>query len=66
MTGCTLYQIEDHLDALVNTMALAEEAEVREAILDEIGQVVRGGEEKSGCCGRILTTLRGPGRVCRR
>jgi hypothetical protein len=44
--GCTLYEIEDHLDALVNTMALAEEPAVREVILDEIGQAVRAAKEK--------------------
>jgi hypothetical protein len=44
--GCTLYQIEDHLEALVNTMALVEEPAAREAILDEIGQAVRGAREK--------------------
>ena len=44
--GCTLYEIEDHLEALVNTMALAEEPLAREVILDEIGQAVRGAKEK--------------------
>lgn len=42
--GCTLYQIEDHLEALVNT--LAEEPLACEVILEEIGQAVRGAKEK--------------------
>jgi hypothetical protein len=44
--GCTLYEIEDHLEALVNTIDLAEEPAAREMILDEIGQAVRGAKEK--------------------
>jgi hypothetical protein len=43
-SGCTLYQIEDHIEALVNT--LAEEPLGCEVILAEIGQAVRGAKEK--------------------
>jgi hypothetical protein len=43
---CTLYEIEDHLQGLVNAIALAEEPAAREVFLDEIGQAVRGAREK--------------------
>src|SRR5215469_283142 len=44
--GCTLYEIEDHLAALVNSVAFADEPAAHEVILDEIGQAVRGANEK--------------------
>jgi len=44
--GCTLYQIEDHLEALVNAIALAEEPLACDVILEEIGQAVREAREK--------------------
>jgi hypothetical protein len=44
--GCTLYEIEDHLAALVNSVAFADEPAAHEVILDEIGQAVRRAKEK--------------------
>jgi hypothetical protein len=43
---CTLYELEDHLRALVNSIDLAEEPSVRESILEKIGQALRKTKEK--------------------
>src|SRR3984893_10013290 len=43
---CTLYELEDHLQALVNSIDLAEEPPLRESILEEIGQALRKAKEK--------------------
>ena len=45
-TSCTLYELEDNLQALVNSIDLAEEPSAREAILEEIGQALRKTTEK--------------------
>jgi hypothetical protein len=45
-TGCTLYELEDDLQALVNSIGLAEEPSTREAILEDIGQAFRKTAEK--------------------
>lgn len=43
---CTLYELEDNLQALVNSIGLAEELYSRVAILEEIGQALCKTEEK--------------------
>jgi hypothetical protein len=43
---CTLYELEDNLQALVNSIDLAEEPSSRESILEEIGQALRKTREK--------------------
>jgi hypothetical protein len=43
---CTLYELEDHLQALVNSIELVEEPSFRESILEEIGQALRRAKEK--------------------
>src|ERR1700730_1031094 len=43
---CTLYELEDNLQALVNSIELAEEPPLRESILEEIGQALRKAKEK--------------------
>jgi hypothetical protein len=43
---CTLYELEDNLQALANTIALAENEPTRQLILDEIGQALRRTKEK--------------------
>ncbi len=45
-SSCTLYELEDNLQALVNSFDLAEEPPPREAILEEIGQALRKTKEK--------------------
>lgn len=42
----TLYELEDNLQALVNSIDLAEEPSARESILKEIGQALRKTSEK--------------------
>ncbi len=44
--SCTLYELEDQLQALVNSIDLAEEPSAREAILEEIGHALRRTAEK--------------------
>jgi hypothetical protein len=44
--GCTLYELEDNLQALANSIALAEDEPTRQIILDEIGQALRRTKEK--------------------
>jgi hypothetical protein len=44
--ACTLYELEDHLQALSNSIALAEDEPTRQIILDEIGQALRRTKEK--------------------
>jgi Siphovirus Gp157 len=44
--ACTLYELEDNLQALANSIALAEEEPTRQLILDEIGQALRKTKEK--------------------
>ena len=44
--GCTLYELEDNLQALVNSIDLAQEPAIREFILEKIGQEVRRVKEK--------------------
>jgi len=43
---CTLYAIEDTLQALANSVDLVEDAHDRQVILDEIGQALRRTKEK--------------------
>src|ERR1700737_39815 len=43
---CRLYELEDHLQALVNSVELAEEPSFRESVLEEIGQALRKTKEK--------------------
>jgi len=45
-TSCTLYELEDNLQALVNSIDLAEDPSARQSILDEIGQALRKTTEK--------------------
>jgi hypothetical protein len=45
-SSCTLYELEDNLQALVNSIDLAQEPASREMILEEIGQAVRKTREK--------------------
>jgi Siphovirus Gp157 len=44
--SCTLYELEDNLHALVDSIDLAEEPSVRETILEEIGQALRKAADK--------------------
>src|ERR1022692_2585362 len=44
--GCPLYELEDNLQALANSIALAEDEPTRQIILDEIGQALRRTKEK--------------------
>src|SRR5712671_6145638 len=44
--NCTLYELEDTLQAFVNTIAMAEEPAARDAILAEIGQALKKTKEK--------------------
>jgi hypothetical protein len=54
-TNCTLYEIEDRLQALVNSIDLVEDAQERKLILDEIGQELRHTKEKRD---RVVAFLR--------
>ena len=45
-TSCTLYDLEDNLQALVNSIDLAEEPSARESILEEIGEALRKTKDK--------------------
>ena len=45
-TSCTLYELEDNLQALVNSIDLAEDPSARESILEDIGQALRKTAEK--------------------
>ena len=45
-TSCTLYDLEENLQALVNSIDLAEEPSARESILEEIGHAIRRTREK--------------------
>jgi len=53
--GCTLYELEDNLQALVNSIDLAEEPSMRASILEEIGQELRKAKEKRD---RVVAFLR--------
>ena len=44
--SCTLYDLEDNLQALVNSIDLAEEPSARESILEEIGESLRKTKNK--------------------
>ena len=44
--NCTLYELEDNLQALVNSIELAEKPSTRESILEEIGHALRKTAEK--------------------
>lgn len=44
--ACTLYELEDNLQALANSIALAEDEPTRQIILDEFGQALRRTKEK--------------------
>lgn len=46
LSSCTLYELEDNLQALVNSIDLAEEPSARESILEEIGEALRKTAEK--------------------
>jgi len=43
---CTIYELEDNLAALVNTIDLVEDESARQLILDEIGTALRQTREK--------------------
>src|SRR5580704_10416705 len=43
---CTLYELEDNLQALANCIALAEDERSRQIILDEIGHALRRTKQK--------------------
>jgi hypothetical protein len=45
-SACTLYELEDTLQALANSVALAEDEPARQMILGEIGQALRKTREK--------------------
>jgi hypothetical protein len=45
-TNCTLYEIEDTLQALVNSIDLVEDAHDRQLVLDKIGEELRRTKEK--------------------
>ena len=45
-TSCTLYELEDNPQALVNSIDLAEDPSARQSILEEIGQALRKTTEK--------------------
>jgi hypothetical protein len=53
--SCTLYELEDTLQAFANTIDLAEEPAVRQLILDEIGHAFRKTKEKRD---RVVEFLR--------
>jgi len=53
--GCTLYELEDTLQAFANTIALAEAPDVRQLMLEEIGQALRKTKEKRD---RVVAFLR--------
>ena len=53
--SCSLYELEDTLQALVNTIDLAEDPSVQEMILDEIGQTLQRTKEKRD---RVVAFLR--------
>jgi Siphovirus Gp157 len=44
--ACTLYELEDNLQALANCIAMAEDEPTRQIILEEIGQALRKTKEK--------------------
>ncbi len=44
--ACTLYELEDTLQALANSIALAEDESSRQLILGEIGEAIRKTKEK--------------------
>jgi len=44
--SCTLYELEDNLQALVDSIDLTEEPPLRQSILEEIGQALRRAKEK--------------------
>src|SRR6202158_2045522 len=44
--ACTLYELEDNLQALANSIALAEDEHTRQLILAEIGHALRRTKEK--------------------
>ena len=46
INSCTLYEREDHLEALANSIAMAEDEPTRQLILDEIGEALRRTKEK--------------------
>ena len=45
-SNCTLYELEDNLQALVNSIDLSEEPSSRTTIMEEIGQALRKTREK--------------------
>ena len=51
---CTLYEFEDNLQALVNSIDLAEEPSARESVLEEIGQALRRASEKRDAVAAFL------------
>ena len=44
--ACTLYDLEENLEAFANTVDLAEDEPTRHLILEEIGQALRRAKEK--------------------
>jgi hypothetical protein len=45
-TALTLYELEDNLAALANTIEMVDEADTRQIVLDEIGRALRQATEK--------------------
>src|SRR2546423_9384682 len=45
-TALTLYELEDNLAALANTIEVVDEADTRQIVLDEIGRALRQATEK--------------------
>ena len=45
-SSCTLYELADNLQALANSIGLAEDPSARESILEEIGEAMRKAAEK--------------------
>ena len=62
--GCTLYELEDNLQALANSIALAEDESTRELILGEIGRARPKTKESDtrGCLSAALRVLQRQGR----
>ena len=53
-TSLTLYDIEDNLASLANTLELAEEAGAKEMIMDEIGHALLQAQEKRDAVVRFI------------
>ena len=60
----TLYEIEDNLQALIDSVEAAEEPASREAILEEIGQTLRQTKVKRDAVVCFPAALRNAEAVC--